>query len=171
VFDVDEIPEHGGSLRIYAQHDGDIHCGQYGKVAKLMKQEDNKQMQTFGYYESLQYQASIIRRDLLDFLISIPQDQMCVAYGAAAKGNTFLNYCGIHDDLVTFVVDRSPHKQGKYLPGSHIAVLSEENIKMYRPEYVLILAWNLKDEIMKQLSYVREWGGKFLVAIPKLEVM
>jgi hypothetical protein len=110
--------------------------------------------------------------DLVSLLIDLrAEDKMVVAYGAPAKGNTLLNYCGIRQDLVEFTVDRSPYKQDKYLPGSHIPIYNEESLKQIQPDYVLILVWNLRDEIMEQLSYIRKWNGQFIIAIPNLEVL
>jgi hypothetical protein len=124
------------------------------------------------FYTGFQSKVQQIRRDFMEFIYSIPNDKVIVAYGAAAKGNTFMNYCGIHSDLIPLVVDRSPHKQDKYLPGSHIFVTNEEDgIVNLQPDYVLILAWNLKNEIMEQLKYIRSWGGKFVIAISKLEIL
>jgi hypothetical protein len=113
-----------------------------------------------------------IKNDLLSFLIEQKRSgNKVVAYGAAAKGNTFLNYAGVSKDLIDFVIDKSPYKQGKFLPGSHIPIVSEEKISKVKPEYVLILPWNIKDEIKEQLSYIKNWNGKILVAIPKLRVI
>lgn len=171
VFDVDEIPEHGGSLRIYARHEvsGEIPSE---KVAKLLKKEQQAGMFDISYYTGFQIDAFDIKYGLMKFLYNLPPDKLVVAYGAAAKGNTFLNYCKIdRNDNIPFVVDKSPHKQGKYLPGSHLKVESEKEMKLIEPDYVLITAWNLRDEIMKQLEYIREWGGQFIIAIPKLEIL
>jgi len=163
VFDVDEIPEHGGSLRIYACHEGER------KPLKNIKRVLRKESDTLARAKFLQHRAENIRRDLLRFLVTNGAE--IVAYGAPAKGNTLLNYCRINRDLIHSVVDKSPHKQGKYLPGSHIPVLGESRIKCTLPEYVLILPWNLKEEIMEQLSYIRKWKAKFVTAIPRLEVL
>jgi len=125
-----------------------------------------------SYYQDFQKRADWIKYDLLKFLIEQKESgRKVAAYGAAAKGNTLLNYCGIKKDLIAFVVDLSPYKQGKFLPGSHIPVVNEERIKRYKPDYILILPWNIKEEIMAQLSYVREWGGKFVVPIPHVHVI
>lgn len=183
IFDVDEIPEHGGSLRIYAQHTPDFPLPYYpGKafargqfptprVAELINRELSAGLQALAYYSSFNVRVEKIRRDLLLGLHHTTMNGMHVgAYGAAAKGNTLLNYCGVRPDMIDYVVDRSPHKQGKYLPGSHIPVFNEEFLKADRPDIVLILPWNLREEIMNQLSYIKEWGGQFMVAIPKVEV-
>jgi hypothetical protein len=167
IFDVDEIPEHGGSLRIYARHIKRLPATTF----ELMDREIIKGVHTINYYSSFQSKVSQIKHDLVDFLINVPRDQIVVGYGAAAKASTLLNYSGIRQDLVEFVVDRSPHKQGKYLPGSHIPVYDEEYLLKVQPDYVLILAWNLKAEIMEQLKYIRNWRGKFIIPIPNLEVI
>jgi SAM-dependent methyltransferase len=172
IFDVDKLPEHGGSLRIYTEH-GVPNTHRMSKVVgDLLQEEDDKGMNTLNYYQGFQHKVNQIKLDLVDFLIDARADgKLVVAYGAAAKGNTLLNYCGIKQDLVEFVVDRSPHKQGLYLPGSHIGVVDEEYLKKVQPEYVLVLPWNLKEEIVNQLSYIRDWGGQFVVAVPAMEVL
>lgn len=169
VFDVDEIPEHGGSLRIYARH-GDGKSGQ--TVTQLLYTEMIKHnMDTFSYYQSFQPKIDTIKTQLVRLLIELKMEGKKVGgYGAAAKSNTFLNYCGIVPDLLPYIVDRSPYKIGKFCPGSHIPVVNESALKQDHPDYILILAWNLKDEIEKQLSYAREWGCKLIVAIPELKI-
>ena len=128
-------------------------------------------MLKLDYYLDFQQKADKVKYALLSFLLEQKkQGNKVVAYGAAAKGNTLLNYCGVKKDLIEFVVDASPHKQGKYLPGSHILVVAEEEIKKTQPDFVLILPWNIKDEIMDQLSYIRDWGGKFVVTVPEIKV-
>ena len=123
-------------------------------------------------YKGFQKKADKIKYDLVDFLVNGKKKGIqIVAYGAAAKGNTLLNYAGIKKDCINYVVDKSPYKQGKYMPGSHIPIVDEKQISMTKPDYILILPWNIKEEIIKQLSYVREWGCKFIVAIPQLEVI
>jgi len=161
IFDVDEIPEHGGSLRIYAIHKGD--GSRSDTVAKVL--EDERPMRSLNYYRHFQLSVVLVIDAFIQFLIF----NDVVAYGAAAKASTFFNTCRYAD--IPYVVDRSPHKQGKYLPGSHIEVVNEEELRISEPEYVLITAWNLKEEIMKQLSYIRDWNGKFVVAIPRLEIL
>ncbi|MFC1885939.1 methyltransferase C-terminal domain-containing protein, partial [Thermodesulfobacteriota bacterium] len=129
-------------------------------------------MLDLGYYLDFQNKADKVKHMLLSFLLEQKKlGNKVTAYGAAAKGNTLLNYCGIKKDLIGFVVDASPHKQGKFLPGSHIPVVAEEEIKKTKPDYVLILPWNIKDEITEQLSYIREWGGQFVVAVPEIKVI
>lgn len=169
IFDVEQLPTHGGSLRIYAKH------GQYAKylvcsrVEELKQQEKSRGMLNIEYYKNFQSSIDKVKNTFLTFLIEENrQGKKLVAYGAAAKGNTLLNYCGIKKDLISFVVDASPYKQGKFLPGSHIPVVNEQEIRKLKPDYVLILPWNLKSEICEQLKYIRDWEGKFVVAVPKL---
>ena len=119
-----------------------------------------------------QDKANKVKYELLSFLLAQKREgKKVVAYGAAAKGNTLLNYCGIKRDLIQFVVDASPHKQGKFLPGSHLPVVKEERIKELRPDYVIILPWNIKDEIVKQLKYIRDWGGRFVIPISEVTIL
>lgn len=170
IFDVDEIPEHGGSLRIYAQHKERVHP-ESTKVASLLGGEILDGITSMNHYSGFQYKVGKIKTDLVAFLIRQKSFGKAVfGYGAAAKGVTLLNTCGIKSDLLPLVVDRSPYKQGKYLPGSHIMVTSEDRIKFLKPEFILILPWNLRDEVEKQLVYAREWGAKFVTAIPELEI-
>jgi hypothetical protein len=172
IFDVDEIPEHGGSLRIYAKHCKECKQETLDSVPSLLNREFQKGMYSIHYYKGFQSKVEMIKTELVSLLIDLKREgKEVVAYGAPAKGNTLLNYCGIRSDLVEFTVDRSPYKQGKYLPGSHIRVTNEEELRKVRPDYVLILPWNLKKEIMEQLSYIKEWGGQFIVSIPELEVI
>ena len=174
IFDVDRIPEHGGSLRIYAQHlpQGDVLLRRPDKVKDLIQFEHDSGLFTVDYYAGFAADVAQVKHDLMSFLLGMDRDKTIVAYGAAAKGNTLLNYCGIRKDLIPMVVDISKHKQGKYLPGSHIPIVAEEDgIARYAPDYVLIMPWNLKAEIMEQLSYIRGWGGKFIIPIPRLEVL
>jgi hypothetical protein len=170
LFDVDEIPTHGGSLRIYAQHQGGPQaiCP---NVAALLQQERIKGMQSLEYYQGFQAKVDRIKIALLRFLVEQKTaGRLVVGYGAAAKGNTLLNFCGVRSDFVSFVVDASNYKQGRYMPGSHIPIVDESQLRQARPDYVLILPWNLKDEIVDQLGYIREWGGCFVTAIPDLEI-
>jgi SAM-dependent methyltransferase len=168
IFDVEEIPEHGGSLRIYAQHERGPQQTTF-RVDNLLLAEAEWGVADLGRYSGFRAHIEKVRSVFMRFMYS--RYDTIAAYGAAAKASTFLNYCGIRSDLVQFVVDRSPHKQGLFLPGSHIPVFSEDVLKERQPAYVLITAWNLKEEIMAQLSYARDWGAKFVVAIPKLEVL
>lgn len=172
LFDVEEIPTHGGSLRIYAKHNTDTTKEISVNVQVLLDKEISKGMNTLAYYQGFQQKADKVKYDFLGFLLEQKKlGKKVAAYGAAAKGNTLLNYCGIRKDLISFVVDLSPHKQGRYLPASHIPVVNEQVLKAEKPDYIVILPWNIKEEIMKQLEYVRQWGGKFVVAIPNLQIL
>ena len=171
LFDVDEIPTHGGSLRIYAKHKGDFSKKISENVAKLLKKEDNAHLTNIRTYQGFQLKANKVKNDFLLFLLKAKKENKhIVGYGAAAKGNTLLNYCGIKKDLIDFVVDASPHKQGKFLPSSHIPIVNEMKIKEVKPDYVVIFPWNIKTEIVEQLAYIHEWGGKFVTAVPNLKV-
>ena len=172
LFDVDEVSTHGGSLRIYAQHADAKTWPVSENVERLLETEEKKGMLSVPYYQSLQECVDKVKSYLISFLIEQKRTYKTVAgYGAAAKGNTLLNYCGVRRDMIPFVVDASPHKQGKFMPGSHIPVVDESKIKQEKPDYVLILPWNLMKEITSQLKYIQNWGGKFVVAIPSLEVL
>jgi SAM-dependent methyltransferase len=172
LFDVEELPTHGGSLRIYARHDEDDSKPVTPNVVELLEKEALKGMLQLDYYLDFQQKADKVKYALLAFLLEQKEKgKKVVAYGAAAKGNTLLNYCGVKKDLIAFVVDASPHKQGMFLPGSHIPVVAEEMIKLNKPRYILILPWNLKDEIINQLNYVNEWDAKFALPIPRLEIV
>jgi len=172
LFDVEEIPTHGGSLRIYAKHKEDDTKLVTHNVTVLLGKENNKGMLSLAYYNNFQQKALQVKLDLISFLTEQKRaGRKIAAYGAAAKGNTLLNYCGIKKDLIDYVVDANPHKQGKCLPASHIPVVSESLLRTNRPDYIVILPWNLKKEITDQLSYVREWNGKFVIPVPKLEVI
>ena len=169
LFDVEELTTHGGSLRIYAKHAQDSSKPVSASVQKILQKELDKGMNAPAYYENFQQKALKVKLDLTDFLIQQKRTgKKVAAYGAAAKGNTLLNFCGIKSDLINFVVDANPHKQNKYLPASHIPVVNEEYLKNAKPGFVIILPWNLKEEITTQLSYIKEWGGKFVIAIPQL---
>jgi SAM-dependent methyltransferase len=172
MFDVEEIPTHGGSLRIYARHREDNTKKISPNVTNLLKKEEKAKMNTLEYYSNFQEKVDKIKYDVLEFLIARKKEgKKVIGYGAAAKGNTLLNYCGIKgNDLIQFVVDASPYKQDKLLPASHIPVKNPASIKEYKPDYVIILPWNLKEEISEQLKYIREWGGKFITFIPETKV-
>ena len=172
MFDVDEIPTHGGSLRIYAKHKEDNSKEISGNVQTLLDKEAAKGMTELSYYANLQQKALKVKLDITDFLIQQKRaNKKVAAYGAAAKGNTLLNYCGIKNDLIDFVVDANPHKQNKFLPGSHIPVKDEQYLKEQQPDYVIILPWNLREEITNQLAYIKEWGGRFVIPVPELELI
>ncbi len=172
LFDVEELPTHGGSLRIYAKHVEDDSKLISSNVAALLQKETEKGITNLEYYEGFQQKAFQVKLDLWAFLLEQKKaNKKVAAYGAAAKGNTLLNYCGIKNDLIDFVVDANPHKQGKLLPASHIAVVDENVLRIEKPDYVLILPWNLKEEITKQLAYIADWGGRFVVPIPTVETI
>lgn len=172
LFDVEEIPIHGGSLRIYAKHADDDSHPVSENVAILLKKEMDKGITSSVYYKNFQQKALKIKLDITDFIIQQKRKgKRVAAYGAAAKGNTLLNYCGIKKDMVDFVVDANPHKQNKFLPASHIPVVNEEYLKKEKPDFVIILPWNLKEEIAGQLEYIKEWGGRFVVPVPALEII
>ena len=171
LFDVEEVPTHGGSLRIFAKHAADKSKGISINVKLVLDNEIKAGITDIAFYQSFQEKAEKVKNDFTLFLIQAKNEGNIVAgYGDAAKGNTLLNFAGIKRDLLQFVVDASPHKQNKFLPGVHIPVFTEEKIKTEKPDYIVILPWNLRDEISSQLSYVREWGGKFLVAVPQIEI-
>ncbi len=172
IFGVEELATHGGSLRIFAKHAEDETKTVSPGVSTLLEKETAKGMNGIAYYTGFQDRADKVKDDLLKFLIEQKQNGRNVAaYGAAAKGNTLLNYCGIRKDLLEFVVDASPYKQGKYLPGSHIPVVSEKEIKKSKPDFVIILPWNIQEEIIAQLEYIRAWRGKFAVPIPHIKII
>ena len=171
LFDVEERPTHGGSLRVFAQHSETGKHPRSARVDELLQNEAQAGMFTVDYYAGFQARADKVKNDFLTFLLEAKQQGKTVAaYGAAAKGNTLLNYAGVHPDLLPYVVDRNPAKQGKYLPGSRILISSEARIRNEKPHFVLILPWNIKEEVMAQLAYIREWGGKFVTAVPELRV-
>jgi SAM-dependent methyltransferase len=172
VFDVSELPTHGGSLRVFVQRaDGGQH-DQMPAVQRVLEAELNTGVKTAQFYTSLAPAAERIKHELLRFLLQAKADgKRVVGYGAAAKGNTLLNYAGVKPDLLAWVADASPHKQGKFLPGSRIPVVEPERIALEKPDYVLVLPWNLIDEITGQFAGVNSWGGRFVVAIPELKVL
>jgi SAM-dependent methyltransferase len=172
MFDVEEIPTHGGSLRIYAKHAADDSKPVNAAVKALLVKENEAGMLSMDYYTSFQNKAFGIKIAFLEFLTGAKkQGKKVAAYGAAAKGNTLLNYCGIKSDLIDYVVDANPNKRNKFLPGSHIPVVDELHLKNNKPDFIIIFPWNIKEEIMKQLSYVKEWHGQFLIPIPKPELI
>ncbi|HTT28269.1 MAG TPA: class I SAM-dependent methyltransferase [Solirubrobacteraceae bacterium] len=172
VFDVEELPTHGGSLRIFACHAGEERDRLSDRVAALRAREAAAGVNTLAYYASFEEQVRETKRRILEFLISARREgRRVVGYGAPGKGNTLLNYCGIRTDFLEYTVDRNPYKQGKYLPGTHIPILAPEAIRNMRPDYVFVLPWNLRDEIVGQLGYIRKWNGRFVVPIPTVEVV
>lgn len=171
VFDVEELPTHGGSLRVFARHAEDESKPVEASVGSLVQREEGLGFHTLEPYESFGEKVRRTKRRLLQALIDLKTEGKTVAaYGAPAKGVTFLNYCGIRTDLVDFTVDRSPHKQDRFLPGVHIPIFPPDRIRELRPDVVWILPWNLRREISEQMSDVRDWGGRFLVAVPDVEL-
>lgn len=172
LFDVEELPTHGGSLRIYGRHQDDASKPVGTRVIELRQREERAGVTTVDYYRSFATQVAETKRALLAFLIDAKRrGKRVVGYGAPGKGNTLLNYCGVGRDFLEFTVDRNPHKHGKFLPGTHIPILEPDAIAGARPDYILILPWNLKDEIVAQLSYVRDWGGRCVVPIPTTQIL
>lgn len=171
VFDVEECPTHGGSLRVFAQRTttGKQACSD--RVAALLQAERRAGLDAVRFYADFQGVANRIKNGFLTFLLEAERQGKTVAgYGAAAKGNTLMNYAGVRPDLVAFVVDRNPAKQGRYMPGSRIPIVDEAHLKEARPDYVVIFPWNLKEEVMQQLTYIRDWGGRFVTAVPQLDI-
>ena len=171
MFDVQEMPTHGGSLRIFAKHKKDTNKKILPSVKAMLAKEEAAGVTTSEYYRNFQSRVDEIKNGMLAFLLEKRKAGLkVIGYGAAAKGNTLLNYAGIKgDDLIKFVVDAAPSKVGKYLPGSHIPVFDESKIREYKPDFIIILPWNLKEEIMEQLAYVSEWGCKFVTFIPDVQ--
>ena len=171
LFDVEELSTHGGSLRIYACHTEDRSKRATADVVSLREKEEVAGLSRLESYFSFAERAQDTKCELLEFLIQARRaGKQVVGYGAPGKGNTLLNYCGIRSELLAYTVDRNPYKQSKFLPGSHIPIFSPERIRQTNPDYVLILPWNLKDEVMQQLAYIRDWGGQFVVPIPHTKV-
>jgi SAM-dependent methyltransferase len=171
VVDVERLPTHGGSLRLYLRR-SEQGAAESAAVAELRGDEAAGRLGDLTTYEGFGDAVAEVKRDLLDFLIQARRDGLAVVgYGAPAKGNTLLNYCGVRGDLLDYTVDRSPHKQGRFLPGSRLPIHAPERILEDRPDYVLILPWNLREEIVEQLAYVRDWGGRFAVPVPSVAVV
>lgn len=172
LFDVEELATHGGSIRVYVRHADEAGGMPSARLAELKQQEAAAGLGALATYAAFEERAREAKRALLEFLIAAKREGKRIAgYGAPAKGNTLLNYCGVRGDFIDYTVDRSPHKQGRFLPGSRIPIHAPGKLRETRPDYVLILAWNLRDEIVGQMSHVREWGGRFVVPIPRLEVL
>lgn len=173
IFDVEKLPTHGGSIRIFAKHQENSSITISENVEDMLKAEIQQGINKIDYYSGFQEKINKIKYDTLSFLIEEKsKGKKIIGYGAASKGNTLLNYCGIKGtDLIEFVVDASPFKQGKFLPGSHIPVLNKEEISKYKPDYIIILPWNLKKEISEQLSFATNWGAKFMYFIPELTIL
>jgi hypothetical protein len=172
LFDVDELPTHGGSIRIYARRREDATKPVGNRVVELRNRELSAGFDCMETYSTFGEKVKESKRSLMHFLIQAKRSGKRVAgYGAPGKGNTLLNYCGIRTDFLDFTVDRNPYKQGKFLPGTHIPIFPPEKIIETKPDYVLILPWNFKDEIIKQMAVIREWGGKFVVPIPTVKII
>lgn len=171
IFDVEELPTHGGSLRLFAQR---LDTGAFSiesRVSELLRLEEKAGITTTDFYSHFQQQAETVKNDLMTFLINAKRKgKTVVAYGAAAKGNTLLNFAGVRFDLISYIVDKNPAKQHKFMPGSRIPIVDESHLINHKPDYVLILPWNLKAEIITQLDYVRNWGGQFVLAVPQLQI-
>jgi hypothetical protein len=171
VFDVEQHPTHGGSLRVFAQRSDTGRHLRSAKVDHLLRSEAQAGMTTAEYYAGFQARADKLTNDFRRFLLEAKREgKSVVAYGAAAKGNTLMNYAGVRSDLISFVVDRNPVKQGKFMPGSRIPIVNEKQLQDARPAYVIILPWNLRAEVMQQLDYIRAWGGRLVTAVPALRI-
>lgn len=172
LFDVEELPTHGGSLRIYGRHTEDESKPVCARAKELLERERSLGFESLKYYAKFEEKVKETKRKLLEFLIKAKREgKTIVGYGAPGKGNTLLNYCGIRTDFLDFTVDRSPHKQGNYLPGTHIPIYAPEVIHEVQPDYVLILPWNLKKEISEQMASIKEWGGQFVIPIPEVKIL
>jgi C-methyltransferase-like protein/putative zinc binding protein/methyltransferase family protein len=172
LFDVEELPTHGGSLRIYARHRADTSKPISERVQTMRSLEERYQLHRVESYAAFAEQVKQTKRNLLEFLIAAKTDgRSVVGYGAPGKGNTLLNYCGIRTDFLEYTVDRNPYKQGKFTPGTHIPIFGPEKIDETHPDFVLILPWNFKDEIVRQMSHIRSWDGQFVVPIPNVQVV
>jgi 2-polyprenyl-3-methyl-5-hydroxy-6-metoxy-1,4-benzoquinol methylase len=172
IFDVEELSTHGGSLRIYARHSENTEESVTRRVRDLKAKEEAAGFMRLETYLCFGQKVEETKRNLLNFLIKAKREGKFIAgYGAPGKGNTLLNYCGIRTDFLDYVVDRSPYKQGKFLPGSHIPIFHPRKIRETQPDYLLILPWNLKSEVIEQNTYIREWGGRFVVPIPEVMIL
>jgi C-methyltransferase C-terminal domain/Putative zinc binding domain/Methyltransferase domain len=171
IFDVEQIPTHGGSLRVYACHSDSLENPVSNRCGLLLDRERARGLDSLNTYRSFEQRVRQAKREFLRFLIEAKTERKIIAgYGAPAKGNTLLVYCGVRTDFVEFTVDKSPHKQGLYLPGTLIPIKDPQELRRARPDYVVILPWNLKDEIMEQIAFIRGWGGKFVVPIPSVAI-
>ncbi len=171
IFDVEELSTHGGSLRIYVKHEDDESKQISENVEKLNLKEKNFGCDDIEKYKIFQKNVDKIKEDVNNFFVkAMDEKKKVVGYGAPAKGNTLLNYCGINNKMMEYTVDISEHKQGLFLPGTHIPIYNPSKIKDSKPDYVFILPWNLKNEIMKQLEFIKEWGGKFVIPIPEVKI-
>jgi SAM-dependent methyltransferase len=172
VFDVEKISTHGGSLRIYAQRSDIESRGVSERVIDLQKEEDGAGIGSIKLYQGFQEKVEDIKLKFLSFLIKAKNDKLSVVgYGAAAKGNTLMNFSGVRSDLLAYVIDKSSAKQDKFMPGSRVPIMNEVQLKKDKPDYIVIFPWNIQNEIMDQLAYVKEWGGKFVIFIPSMQVI
>ena len=172
VFDVEEHPTHGGSLRVFAQRADTGKQASTDRLREMLQREELAGMRSGAFYADFQSKAEKVKDDFLSFLIEARRDgKKVAAYGAAAKGNTLLNFAGVRPDLLPFVVDKNPSKQGKFMPGSRIPIVDEARLQNEKPDYVVLLPWNLYSELSAQLDYIRQWGGKFVTAVPVLRVL
>jgi hypothetical protein len=172
IYHVEQLPTHGGSLRIYAKHSNNTSIEIDGTVNLVLKEEQTFGLSDLSIYTTFQASLNLIKNSFLLFLLNAKAEgKKVAAYGAAAKGNTLLNYCGVKTDLIEFVADANPHKIGKRLPGSHIPVVGEQELKNLRPDYIILFPWNLQEEITKQLSYASMWGASLVVAVPELKII
>jgi SAM-dependent methyltransferase len=172
IYDLEQLPTHGGSLRLYAGHEKHFTGRIRFSVEQVLQEEERKGFKEIGFYESFSESVKQIKRSILKGLIDLKSDGKTIAaYGAPAKGNTMLNYLGVGTDFIDYTVDRNPNKQGCYLPGSRIPVYSPDIITETKPDYLLILPWNLKDEIMEQMAGIRDWGGRFIIPIPDFKII
>ena len=172
IFDVEELPTHGGSLRIFARHTENVALPETERAQELIERESKYGFENTKIYTDFQKRIIQTKLNLLEFLVAGKKSgKTFVGYGAPAKGNTFLNYCGIRGDILDYTVDRSPHKQNHFLPGTRIPICAPEKIFETKPDYVFILPWNIKNEIVEQMKDIKNWGGKFIVAIPKVEII
>ena len=172
LFDVEELSTHGGSLRIFARHRDNSENVPASRLQELRAREIEAGLNRMETYAAFGEQVRETKRRLLQFLIEAKREgKTIVGYGAPAKASTLLNYCGVRTDFLDYTVDRSPYKQGRFLPGTHIPIGHPDQVRETRPDYLLILPWNLKDEILQQMAYVRDWGCRFVVPIPTVEVL
>jgi SAM-dependent methyltransferase len=172
LFDVEDLPTHGGSIRIYGRHVEDDSKPELDSVHRVLEREKSFGHFDLAYYDRFSERVKETKRKILEFLIDAKRKgKSIVAYGAPGKGNTLLNYCGIRTDFIDYTVDKSPHKQGNFLPGSRIPILDPSEIERTRPDYVFILIWNLKDEVIRQMTHIRSWGGRFVVPLPEIQIL
>jgi len=172
IFDVEKLKTHGGSLRIYVKHKNNLNLPNSDKIDKLLKEEFEYGLTNISFYNNFEVNVKKNRKQFIEFITDVKnQNKKIACYGAPAKGNTFLNYCKVDSKMIDYTVDKNPHKQKKFLPGVHIPIKDPYEIKKTKPDYLIILPWNLKDEIKKENEIIKDWNGKFVVAIPNLEIL